>query len=167
MTVGQNNIGLGKIVPDSFSTKDLRRSASVFGGVVLCMAAFGLWLDPKAVAGPETTIIRAGLTFLFVGIGFTLFNQGRDVQAEEIQLDLEAGVLSHATRGPDGIDRLQQSYDLADLRRVIVEGGQMVAISHDGEEVLRVDVAETIPQADLDRMIAPFQRTMLPTAQTA
>lgn len=161
MAYSQNNVGLGNVATGAFSFREFGSGAAVFGGVVLCLAAVGLWFDPRAMASPETIIIRSGLTCLFIGIGFSLFNHGNDRSSEEIQLDLEAGVLRHAMRGTDGIARLKHSYSLADLRSITVADDHLVAVSLQGREVLRVPVAMAIPQAELDRMIAPFQRTTL------
>lgn len=89
----------------------------IFLGVVLCLAAFGLWLVPEAVEAPEARVIRAGLTCLFIGAGYFLFRKGReDLDRFEQELDLVKGELRHLSRSRDGIGRVIARIPLADLR---------------------------------------------------
>lgn len=124
------------------------RAVMVFAGVVLCLAAFGLWLVPEAVSNPESQVIRAGLTCLFVGVGFALFHKGRDVPpAIEVELDLQRAELRHIARASNGAGRVVMRAPLADLTFERADSATVVALTAKGEEVL------SLPAADAERIL--------------
>lgn len=93
-------------------TNAIFRAVMVFLGVVLCLAAFGLWLVPEAIA--EAQVIRAGLTFLFVGGGFALYRQGRDDRLMQVyELDPVSDELRQIEISPGGMRRCIKTVNLA------------------------------------------------------
>lgn len=115
------------------------RALMVFCGVVLCLSAFGLWLMPAALEADGATVIRAALTSVFIGIGFSLFSKGRAPrQHDEVELDLRTAELRHLQRNDNGVARVTARYRLADLSFFDVVGGDIVARCRNGQEVLRM-----------------------------
>lgn len=104
------------------------RALMVFLGVVFCLAAFGLWLVPDAMASAEARVIRAGLTCLFVGTGFFLFRKGREETEQfEQEIDLLRGEVRHIMRGRDGIGRVVARMEFCDLRFELGDNGRYSA----------------------------------------
>jgi len=113
------------------------RSLMTFFGVVLCLAAFGLWLVPAAVATPASQVIRAGLTFLFIGAGFALYCQGRNTnEATTMELDLRGGELRQVSVGQTGRAQIIARYALADLNCVSTGSGEVCLHSATGQELI-------------------------------
>ena len=111
------------------------RAFMVFLGVVFCMAAFGLWLVPEAMASAEARVIRAGLTCLFVGAGFFLFRKGREeVEQLEQEVDLLHGEVRYILRGRDGVGRVAERVSFSELRFEPASQGRYSATR--GSEVL-------------------------------
>ncbi|WP_412562778.1 hypothetical protein [Thalassobius sp. MITS945101] len=104
------------------------RALMVFLGVVFCLAAFGLWLVPDAMASAEARVIRAGLTCLFVGAGFFLFRKGREETGQlEQEIDLLRGEVRHILRGRDGVGRVVARMAFCDLRFELGDNGRYSA----------------------------------------
>ncbi|CUH63026.1 hypothetical protein TG4357_00437 [Thalassovita gelatinovora] len=155
MVITNHNMNLGQVAERAGRAGNLLRGLFVFAGVVLCLAAFGLWLVPANLSGPDAIPIRAALTFLFIGVGFLLFRMGRQDGREELAIDFNAGRLLYMERGADGIARLRGSFDLAELDSLDAKGNRLIAHAHGGE-VLRVALAGNIPDAACNRIAECF-----------
>jgi len=137
MEIGQFDPTLDGLQLSQAPTGSILRSLMTFFGVVLCLAAFGLWLVPEAVATPASQVIRAGLTFLFIGAGFALYCQGRmsDV-ATTMELDLRSGELRQVAVGQTGRAEVISRYALADLNCVSTGPGEVCLRSAAGQELI-------------------------------
>ena len=155
MDITNHGMVLGSVAERAGRAGVLLRGLFVFVGVVLCLSAFGLWLVPARLSGPDAITIRAALTCLFVGIGFLLFHMGRRDSLEELAIDFNAGKLLHMERGADGIARLRGSLDFADLESLDANGNCLIARARGGE-VLHVALAGNIPEAACARIADSF-----------
>ncbi|MEL7126030.1 MAG: hypothetical protein AAF822_10870 [Pseudomonadota bacterium] len=71
----------------------LGRVARRFGGVVLVLAALGLWLQPGAAFDQDVMLFKLALS-AFMGLaGFALIRSGRPERTVEVEVDLERDVL--------------------------------------------------------------------------
>lgn len=138
-------------VPVSAS-RDVTRATMRFFGVVLGMAALGLWLVPGAFADGSEMLVRLVMSVLFLGIAMGLWGAGRSGRYdEEFQLDFSQGRLSHLYRGRDGIARLAGQYCFDDLEDISLDHGVLQARLAGGQDILRVVVGHQIEAQILEK----------------
>ncbi|MBA85260.1 MAG: hypothetical protein CML69_11050 [Rhodobacteraceae bacterium] len=124
---------------------DVTRATMRFFGVVLGMAAAGLWLVPGAFEDGSEMLVRLVISVLFMGIALGLWGAGRAGRYdEEFQLDFSNGRLSHLYRGPDGIARVAGHYCFDDLEDISLNQGVLQARLAGGQDILRVVVGHQI-----------------------
>ena len=111
-----------------------------FFGMVLGLAAVGLWLVPGAMQDGAEMLVRLVMSFLFFGIAAGMWGAGRAEFAEEFHLDVSNHRLNHVLRGRDGIARLQGQYGFDEMEEISLTGGILKARLTGGQEVLRVAV---------------------------
>ncbi|CUH84827.1 hypothetical protein [Thalassovita mediterranea] len=128
-----------KTVASANDNEVLLRSAMVFLGVVLCLAAFGLWLVPEAMESAEQQLIRAGLTCVFIGAGFTLFRKGRDTAPViGYALDQARGELRQLLINADGTERTIARLSLHGATREALDNGDVLIRDAKGTRDMRL-----------------------------
>ncbi|UYV35855.1 hypothetical protein N4R57_12365 [Rhodobacteraceae bacterium D3-12] len=124
---------------------------ATFFGVVLCVAALGLWLVPGASFDPALMLIKLGLSiFLMIGGSMFLVAARRDTHPE-VQLDSRRGILRVIERNDRG--RVEDTFEVAydDLSEVDFRDGMLIARDHHGQSILEVPVENA---GDLDEIRA-------------
>lgn len=113
-------------------------AASRFIGVVLILAAAGIWITATPFWDTGAVLIRLSLSALFLCFGLFFLQSGRGTMQDEIHLDSKRGELRYIQRGPDGIARLRQQIALGDLGRIASDGDLLVLLDRDGAIVMEV-----------------------------
>ena len=124
---------------------------SSFLGVVLCVAALGLWLVPGANFDPALMLIKLGLSiFLLIGGLISLAASQRDTHPE-VELDSRRGILRLLERNARG--RIENTVELAydDLSEIDFRDGMLIARDHHGRAVVEMPVENA---GDLDEIRA-------------
>lgn len=124
---------------------------STFFGVVLCVAALGLWLVPGASFDPSLMLVKLGLSiFLMIGGSMFLAASRRDTHPE-VHLDSRRGLLRVVERNQRG--RVEDSFEIAydDLSEIDFREGMLIARDHHGRSVVEVPVEDA---GDLDEIRA-------------
>jgi low affinity Fe/Cu permease len=86
-----------------------------FAGVVLMLAAVGIWIVSAPMFDSGMMVLRLAVSVFFMCMGLMLLQVGRGAARDEIHLDRRAGALRHIQRGRDGIARTRHEVALADL----------------------------------------------------
>jgi hypothetical protein len=120
---------------NSRDARAVMQETSKFFGVVLGLAALGLWLVPGAFEDGATVLVRLVISFLFVGIAVCLWGAGRQRFDDEFVVDFSTQRLSHVSRGKDGIARVRGDYGLDPLS---LRAGVVLAREADGTEIVRM-----------------------------
>ncbi|MCG7492377.1 hypothetical protein [Thalassobius sp. Cn5-15] len=132
-----------KTVTDANDNEVLLRSVMVFLGVVLCLAAFGLWLVPEAMESAEAQLIRAALTCVFIGSGFALFRKGRDTApVVGYALDQARGELRQMLINADGSERTIARLSLHGAEQKLHDNGDVLIRDADGVREMRLAAAQ-------------------------
>ncbi len=113
-------------------------AASRFIGVVLLLAALGIWITASPFADPALVLVRAGISALFLCFGLFFLQSGRGAMQDEIHLDSKRRELRYIQRGPDGIARLRRQIALGDLGRIASDGDLLVLYDRDGAIVMEI-----------------------------
>lgn len=99
---------------------------SRFAGVVLMLAAVGIWLLSGSLWDAEMMLLRLGVSVVFMCLGLALLHAGRRTARDEIHLDQRARELRHIRRGHDGIARVRQRLALHDLAEVVIDEDRLL-----------------------------------------
>lgn len=122
-----------------------------FLGVVLCVAALGLWLVPGASFDPSLMLIKLGLSiFLMIG-GLLCLSVARRDSFPEVELDARGARLRIHERNASGriLETIEVPYD--DLSEVDFRDGMLIARDHHGRAVVEMPVENA---GDLDEIRA-------------
>ncbi len=125
-----------------------------FLGVVMNLAAVGIWFMPGERWDAEMVLIKLAVSVLFMCVGLALLHSGRHQTQDELHLDLSARELRHVVRGADGVGRLKTQCGFADLIDVQYEDGLFSAIGKDGVCVLQVHTGPIDNIKQIRKMIA-------------
>jgi hypothetical protein len=125
---------------------------SRFTGVVLMLAAVGIWLLSGSLWDAEMMLLRLGVSVVFMCLGLALLHAGRRTARDEIHLDQRARELRHVRRGHDGIARLRQRLALRDLSEVVIDEDRLVLRGRDGQVLLELS------GMDRDQLLAVQQQ---------
>jgi len=112
--------------------------AARFAGVVLMLAAVGIWILNGPLWDAEMMLVRLAASVLFMCAGLGLLHVGRSHPQGEIHLDTRTRELRHIQRGSDGIARVQQRFVLANLGDIIIEDDLMVLHDKSGDIVMEL-----------------------------
>ncbi len=111
---------------------------SRFVGVVLMLAAVGIWLMSGSLWDAEMMLLRLGVSVVFMCMGLVLLHAGRRTARDEIHLDLRAGELRHVRRGHDGIARVRQQLAMRDLSEVVIDEDRLLLRGNCGQVLLEL-----------------------------
>lgn len=132
-------------------TRWLMRSAQMFGGVCLIMAAFGLWLAPGAGFDPDLALFKLGVS-VTVGIaGLAILQAGRPQPTVEIEIDTERSEV-RLVRGKNDARTVVSRIAIADLGPAEVHGTMARLWTTDG--ALVAEVAMSDPKLRLSLLAA-------------
>jgi hypothetical protein len=120
-----------------------------FVGIVLMMAAAGIWLLSVPRLDAEMMLIRLAASVLFLCTGLMLLQARRSPVRDEIQLDPRSGELRHVQRGRDGIARTRHSFKIAELGAITIVDDQVTLRSVTGDVVMHLS---GLPRAQLHLM---------------
>lgn len=122
-----------------------------FAGVVLCVAALGLWLVPGASFDPALMLIKLGLSIFFMIGGSICLSASRRDTHPEVELNPRRGILRIIERNARG--RIESSVDVSydDLSEVDFRDGMLIARDHHGQLVVEMPVENV---GDLDEIRA-------------
>ncbi len=122
-----------------------------FLGVVLCVAALGLWLVPGASFDPALMLMKLGLSIVFLIAGSLCLMLARRDTHPEVELDANRGILRILERNARGgvESSVEVSYD--DLSEVDFRDGMLIARDHHGRAVVEMPVENA---GDLDEIRA-------------
>ena len=109
-----------------------------FAGVVLMLAAVGIWILSVPLLDAEMMLVRLAVSVLFMCCGLMLLHAGRRQGRDEIHLDPRSRELRHVHRGRDGIARTRRSLSLADIGGITVADNQLIVQSHAGDVLLEL-----------------------------
>jgi len=111
-----------------------------FLGVVLCVAALGLWLVPGASFDPTLMLIKLGLSIFFLIGGSMFLVASRSDNHPEVELDARRGILRIIERNAQG--RIENSEEVSydDLSEVDFRDGMLIARDHHGRSVVEMPV---------------------------
>jgi len=113
-------------------------SAARFTGVVLMLAAVGMWMLNGPLWDAEMMLMRLAVSVLFMCAGLGLLQIGRACPQDEIHFDARKGQLRHVQRGMDGIARVQQGFALCDLGDIAIDEDMMILRDRSGEVVMEL-----------------------------
>ena len=125
---------------------------SRFVGVVLMLAAVGIWLLSGSLWDAEMMLLRLGVSVVFMCLGLALLHAGRKTARDEIHLDHRAGELRHVRRGHDGIARVRQRLALHDLAEVVIDEDRLLLRGKCGQILLELS------GMDRDQLLAVQQQ---------
>lgn len=111
---------------------------SRFTGVVLMLAAVGIWLLSGSLWDAEMMLLRLGVSVVFMCLGLSLLHAGRRKARDEIHLDQRARELRHVRRGHDGIARVRQRLALHDLSEVVIDEDRLLLRGNCGRILLEL-----------------------------
>jgi hypothetical protein len=109
-----------------------------FTGVVLMLAAVGIWIISGPLWDAEMMLVRLAVSVLFMCSGLMLLNAGRGQLRDEVHLDTRTQELRHIQRGPDGIARIKRSFALTELGQITVSDDQLILTAHGGDILLEL-----------------------------
>ena len=109
-----------------------------FVGVVLVLAAIGIWIVSVPLADAAMLVMRLVVSLFFMCLGLMLLQVGRLSLQDEIHLDRKAGALRHVQRGRDGIARLRQEVALADLGPAEMDDDTLILHDRNGVLILEL-----------------------------
>jgi hypothetical protein len=109
-----------------------------FAGVVLMLAAVGIWIISVPMADAAMLVLRLAVSIFFMCLGLMFLQVGRLTLQDEIHLDRKAGALRHVQRGRDGIARVRQEVALADLGPVEIDDDTLILHGRDGAPILEL-----------------------------
>ena len=109
-----------------------------FVGVVLIIAAVGMWILSGPLWDAEMMLVRLAVSVFFLCLGLMLLQAGRGGLRDEIHLDQNARELRHVRRGPDGIARVIRRFALADLGDATIKEDTLTLRGKAGEIVMEV-----------------------------
>lgn len=112
--------------------------AARFAGVVLMLAAVGIWIISVPLIDSGMLALRFVASVFFMCLGLMLLQVGRVTMRDELHLDRKAGALRHVQRGRDGIARLRQEVALADLGQVDLQDETLTLHDRAGAVILVV-----------------------------
>ncbi|MCD1624456.1 MAG: hypothetical protein ACU0B7_00055 [Paracoccaceae bacterium] len=121
-------------------------SAARFTGVVLMLAALGIWILNGPLWDAEMMLMRLAVSVLFMCAGLGLLQFGRARPQDEIHFDASKGQLRHVLRGADGIARVRQRFALCDLGEIAIDVDRMILRDRSGEIVMELS---GLPRASL------------------
>lgn len=113
-------------------------SAARFTGVVLMLAAVGMWMLNGPLWDAEMMLMRLAVSVLFMCAGLGLLQFGRARPQDEIHFDARKGELRHLERGVDGIARVRQRYALSDLGDITIDEDRLVLRDLSGEILMEL-----------------------------
>ncbi|MEE4347336.1 MAG: hypothetical protein V2I53_11120 [Paracoccaceae bacterium] len=127
------------------ATKGQRRAGRLalagiarFTGVVLMLAAVGIWILSGPLLDAEMMLVRLTVSLLFMCTGLMLLHGGRGSVRDEIHLDPQTRELRHVQRGRDGIARTRRSFAMTDLGEITISDDQLILKSGTGEVVMEL-----------------------------
>lgn len=124
-----------------------------FVGVVLMLAAVGMWILSGPLWDAEMMLVRLAISVLFMCLGLMLLHAGRDGLRDEIHLDQTAHELRHVQRGRDGIARVVRRLPLADLGGASIAQDTLTLRCKAGEIVMEVSGLAQDTLSTLDRRL--------------
>lgn len=86
-----------------------------FVGVILVLAAIGLWFVPGAFGDAQTAMMRFAVSLLFGASGLVLLSKRKVSTRSEIEIDPIRSELRHYHRGADGVSRLVGRHAMSDV----------------------------------------------------
>lgn len=92
----------GYTICDGIAAGRVNRSVAAVGrflGVILLMAALGLWVLPDAAHSPDLLTMKLAAMVMFTVVGGTLFWTGRAARDLEVQVDMLRGEVRIGHRG--------------------------------------------------------------------
>lgn len=117
-----------------------------FAGVVLMLAAVGIWILSVPLIDAEMMLVRLAVSVLFMCIGLMLLHAGRGQGRDEIHLDPRSRELRHVQRGRDGIARTRHVIAMADIGGITVVDNALIVRSPAGDVLLELS---GLPSAQL------------------
>lgn len=116
----------------------ISRIFSGFAGVVLLLAAAGMWLVPSAEGDGAMQIMKMGVTILFAGAGAMLLSHARQNLLPEVLLDPVRGRLVVSLCDARGVARERIEYSYDELSDVDFRGRMLIATDHHGRNVIEL-----------------------------
>lgn len=126
---------------------------SRFIGVVLMLAAVGVWLISAPLMDAQMMLLRLGVSVLFMCLGLVLLHAGRRTARDEIHLDRRAGELRHIRRGHDGIGRVRQRITLNKLAEVVIDEDRLLLRGDCGQILLELSGLERDQLLSLQKQV--------------
>lgn len=117
-----------------------------FTGVVLMLAAVGIWILSVPLLDAEMMLLRLAVSVLFMCTGLMLLHAGRPTLRDEIHLDPRRRELRHVQRDRDGIARTRRSFAMAELGEITINDDHLILRSTTGEVVMELS---GLPRAQL------------------
>lgn len=124
-----------------------------FVGVVLMLAAVGIWILSGPLWDAEMMLVRLAISVIFMCLGLILLQAGRDELRDEIHLDQTADELRHVQRGRDGIARVVRCLPLATLGEASIAQDTLTLRCKAGEIVMEVSGLAQDTLSTLDRRL--------------
>ena len=122
-----------------------------FLGVVLCVAALGLWLVPGASFDPSLMLMKLGLSIFFMIGGAMCLAAARRDSHPEVELDARRGVLRVLERNARGRVESAVEFSYDDLSEVDFRDGMLIARDHHGRTIVEMPVENA---GDMDEIRA-------------
>ncbi|PIE13455.1 MAG: hypothetical protein CSA70_06125 [Rhodobacterales bacterium] len=126
-----------------------------FGGVVLLLAAAGLWVVPGSNWDSALMLIKLGLSLFLVLSGLALLQSAAYTIQPEVELDPRRGYLSLIERDHSGTvkRRTRLSYD--DLSEVDFRDGLMIARNQQGQSVVEMPLESVDNLGEIRAALGP------------
>lgn len=118
------------------------RALNGFIGVVLVLAALGLWLVPGSNWDAGMMLVKLGLSGFFLGGGMMFLLSVRRTVHPEVFLDSKRGRMRMLERDERGHVAREVEIDYDDLSEVDFRDGMLIARDHHGRPVLEMPVEQ-------------------------
>jgi low affinity Fe/Cu permease len=126
-----------------------------FAGVVLMLAAVGIWIVSGPLVDSGMLALRLAVSVFFMCTGLMLLQVGRGSPRDEIHLDRKAGALRHVQRGRDGIARTRHEVSLDTLGQVAIEDDTLILHDRAGQVIMELSGLPRDQLHLIDRALQP------------